>query len=559
MSGIIGVMNIGQTGIEANEAALKTAGHNLSNVNTPGYSRERVILEQHVPDMGHPGMMGSGVDARRIRRVVNHFLENQSTRQKTTLGFWESSRTSLGEIDSYYFHAQSEGLSRDLSRFFNHWETVANHPVDRAARSTLVTYGRNLGQDFHQMTALYAEARNRLGHQIEDQVAKINTRIARIAELNHNILAARGRGEDPNTFLDERTRLATEVSRLTNAHFFHDKDGSLNLHLGGQSAFSAEEVGHMTAVFDPVHDRYRMEFSPPSHSGPPIDITDRVRGGTLGGYLDVRDHKIKALQHHLDLLAYQVVNSVNAIHARGFGLSGQTGVNFFRPTVDVARTKGEGTGALVANVEDAADVLPAVDVEVDAAGVKVFSHADHVLLGSAQVTDGVGQVSAGGYAIRVLAPKKGAESFLVSGGGHVDGAALHLDVTHLTADDIAAAQSVATPGKNEGDNANAHQIFYLSQKHLRFPGEDEPSSIYEYYASGVARVGAWARQARLNDKAQVAISQSLENQRLSVSGVSIANESAKIIRFEKAYQASANLIQMVNRLLDTLVRLPNSG
>ena len=504
-------------------------------------------------------MMGAGVDARRIRRVVNHFLENQSIRQKTTLGFWESSRTSLGEIDSYYFHAQSEGLSRDLSRFFNHWETVANHPADRAARSTLVSYGRNLGQDFHQMTALYAEARNRLGHQIEDQVTKINARIARIADLNHSILAARGRGEDPNTFLDERTRLATEVSRLTNAHFFLDKDGSLNLHLGGQSAFSAEKVGHMTAVFDPVHDRYRIELAPPSHSGPPIDITDRVRGGTLGGYLDVRDHKMKAMQHHLDLLAYQLVNSVNAIHAQGFGLSGQTGVNFFHPTVDVARTKGEGTGALVANVEDAAAVLPAVDVEVDATGVKVFSHADHVLLGSGSVTDGVGQVSAGGYAIRVLAPKKGSESFLVSGGGHVDGAALHMDVGPITADDIAAAQSPATPGKNEGDNANAHQIFYLSQKHLRFPGEDEPSSIYEYYASGVARVGAWARQARLNDKAQVAISQSLENQRLSVSGVSIANESAKIIRFEKAYQASANLIQMVNRLLDTLVRLPNSG
>jgi flagellar hook-associated protein 1 FlgK len=359
--------------------------------------------------------------------------------------------------------------------------------------------------------------------------------------------------------LDERTRLATEVSRLTNAHFFHDKDGSLNLHLGGQSAFSADKVGHMTALFDPVRDRYRIEFAPPSHSGPPIDITDRVRGGTLGGYLDVRDHKMKAMQHHLDLLAYQLVNSVNAIHSRGFGLSGQTGVNFFHPTVDVARTKGEGTGSLVANVEDASDVLPAVDVEVDATGVKVFSHSDHVLLGSAKVTEGVGQVSAGGYAIRVMAPKKGAESYLVSGGGHVDGAALHMDVTNMTADDIAAAQSVATPGKNEGDNANAHQIFYLSQKHLRFPGEDEPSSIYEYYASGVARVGAWARQARLNDKAQVAISQSLENQRLSVSGVSIANESAKIIRFEKAYQASANLIQMVNRLLDTIVRLPNSG
>ena len=559
MSGIIGVMNIGQSGIEANEAALKTAGHNLSNVNTPGYSRERVIFEQHVPDTGHPGMMGSGVDARRIRRVVNHFLENQSARQKTTLGFWESSRTSLGEIDSYYFHAQSEGLSRDLSRFFNHWETVANHPADRAARSTLVTYGHNLGQDFHQMTALYAEARNRLGLQIDDQVTKINTRIARIAALNHSILAARGRGEDPNTFLDERSRLAMEVSHLTNAHFFLDKDGSLNLHLGGQSAFSAEKVGHMTSVFDPVRDRYRIIFAPPSHSGPPIDITDRVRGGTLGGYLDVRDHKMKSMQHHLDLLAYQLVNSLNAIHTRGFGLSGQTGVNFFRPTVEVARTKGEGTGRLVANVDDPAQVLPEVDVEVDSAEVKVYSHADHVLLGSAAMKDGLGEVTAGGYALRVLAPKKGSESFLVSGGGHVEGAALHLDVEKLTADDIAVAQSPAAPGSNEGDNANAHQIFYLSQKHLRFPGEDEPASIYEYYASGVARIGAWARQSRLNDKAQAAISQSLENQRLSVSGVSIANESAKIIRFEKAYQASANLIQMVNRLLDTLVRLPNSG
>ena len=559
MSGIIGVMNIGQTGIEANEAALKTAGHNLSNVNTPGYSRERVMLEQHVPDMGHPGMMGAGVDAARIRRVVNHFLENQSTRQKTTLGFWESSRISLGEIDSYYFHAQSEGLSRDLSRFFNHWETVANHPADRAARATLITYGHNLGQDFHQMTALYAESRNRLGHQIEDQVTKINARIARIAVLNHSILAARGRGEDPNTFLDERARIAGEVSRLTNAHFFHDKDGSLNLHIGGQAAFSEQEVGHMAAIFDPVHDRYRITFAPPSHSGPPIDITDRVKGGVLGGYIDVRDHKIKSMQHHLDLLAFQVANSVNSIHSRGYGLSGQTGVNFFKPTVEVVRTAGEGSGGVVANVEDASAVLPKILVESDAAGVRVYSAKDHLLIGSGVVKDGVATITAGGYALRVMAPKKGSESYTVSGGTHVAGTALHLDVTNLSADDVAVADSPVAPGSNEGDNANAHQIFYLSQKHLRFPGEDEPASIYEYYASGVAKIGAWARQARLNDKAQVAISQSLETQRLAVSGVSIANESAKIIRFEKAYQASANLIQMVNRLLDTLVRLPNSG
>ena len=559
MSGIIGVMNIGQSGIEANEAALKTAGNNLSNVNTPGYSRERTIFEQHIPDSGHPGMVGGGVDARRIRRVVNHFLTSQSTRQKTTLGFWESSRTSLGEIDSYYFHAQSEGLSRDLSRFFNHWETVANHPADRAARSTLIMYGKTLGQDFHQLTSLYSESRNRLSRQIEDQVVKVNSKITRIASLNHRILEARGRGEDPNTFLDERSRLVTEVARLTNAHFFHDKDGSLNLHLGGQAAFSEQSVGHMTAVFDSVHDRYRIEFSPPAHSGAPLDITDRLKGGSLGGYLDVRDRKLKAMEHHLDVLAHQLVNSVNSAHARGYGLSGQTGVNFFNPTVEVTRTKGEGSGGLVANVYDSSAVLPKVEVEVDQTGVRVFSAKDHVQIGSGVIRDGVAEVEAGGYSLRVLAPKKGTESFVVSGGGDVAGTALHLNVAPISADDIAAAGSPVSPGKNEGDNGNAHQIFYLSQKHLHFQGEAEPSSLYEYYASGVARIGAWARQARLNDKAQVAISQSLENQRLEVSGVSIANESAKIIRFEKAYQASANLIQMVNRLLDTLVHLPNSG
>lgn len=148
---------------------------------------------------------------------------------------------------------------------------------------------------------------------------------------------------------------------------------------------------------------------------------------------------------------------------------------------------------------------------------------------------------------------------MVTGGDEVAGSALHMNVGKITGDDIAAASRPVSPGMNEGDNGNAHRIFYLSQKHLRFKGEAEPASLYEYYASGVARIGAWAREARANDKAQVAISQSLETQRLSVSGVSIANESAKIIRFEKAYQASANLIQMVNRLLDTLVRLPNSG
>lgn len=561
MSGVFGILNIGKSGIEANEAGLSTSGQNVSNVNTPGYSVEEVHYDQSIPNNGNPGMVGTGVRATGIHRVVNSFLETQLTRQKTRMGYWEASRLSLSELDTYFSHAQNQGLSKDISRFLNGWEVVANHPLDRAARSTLLTYGKNLSEDFHQMAALYSQTKNRLGDMVTSSVVRINADMKKIAELNREILQAQAGGQSPNTLIDQRQHLVESISQLTNAHFFHDKNGAVTLHLGGQAAITDIDSGTLKEVYDSSHDRYRILIIPPGFSGTPIDITDRIHGGKIGGYLDVRDRKIAALQAHLNTLAHGLINHVNVQHVQGYGLNGKTNLNFFLPTVTVKPQEGTSSGITVtANVVDPGQNTGPVDVSVSGNKLTVTDERTGKLLKTVGLSDGVQTVRVSGYSIRVVSGGGNASGrFQVSGGSDTKGAALSMMVSDLHPEDLAVAFHPVKTGQNQGDNRNAHLLFGLLQDHVKFVGQDQPVSFHDFFATGVSEVGSWSRNARDHYMAQSLIQKGLENQRLSVSGVSIANESAKIIQYEKAYQASANLIHMTNRILETLVHLPSQS
>ncbi len=556
MSGILGTLNIGTSGIEANQAGLSTAGNNIANVHTPGYTQEEVVFDQNVPGDGSPGMVGNGVRGESVRRVVNQFLDNQMVRQKTRLGFYEASRISLGEIDSFFAHAQSEGLAKHLSSYMSTWETVANHPLDRAARASLIASGKTMSTDFHEMAGLYSQARDRLGQMVGEEVSRVNVDLSKIAALNRQIIKARAGGESPNTLIDQRSVLASKVSKALNAHFFADRKGAMTLHLGGQISVSDVEAGTLSSRFDPVTDSVRILIDPPGHSGgAPIDITDRIKGGTMGGYLNVRDAKIKHLQHHLDVLAHAVINHVNAVHASGYGLSGRTGVDFFHPTVMVS---GQGKGVtVVANAIAPNRAGHPLSVSVSGDRVTVVDQKTGKTVASSRLASGAGTVTVDGYSIRVAQAGTGATgTFRISGGNDVAGAALGMEVVVKDPSDLAAARNPVSQGKNAGDNRNAHDLFGLLSDRVHFAGTDRTATLHDFYSQTVAQVGSWSREARDNYKAQMVIEKGLKNQRMSVSGVSIADESARIIQYEKAYQASASLVQMTNRLLDTLVHLP---
>ncbi|MHB1757119.1 MAG: flagellar hook-associated protein FlgK [Leptospirillum sp.] len=561
MSGILGTLNIGTSGIEANQAGLSTAGNNIANVHTPGYTQEEVVFDQNVPGDGSPGMVGNGVRGESVRRVVNQFLDNQMIRQKTRLGFYEASRISLGEIDSFFANAQSQGLAKHLSSYMSSWETVANHPLDRAARASLISGGKTMATDFHEMAGLYSQSRDRLGQMVQEDVARVNVDLGKIAALNRQIIKAKSGGESPNTLIDQRSVLASKVSKALNAHFFQDRKGAMTLHLGGQISVSDVENGTLSSRIDPVTDSVRILIDPPGHSGSgPIDITDRIKGGTIGGYLNVRDVKIKNLEQHLDVLAHSVINHVNAVHASGYGLSGATGVNFFHPTVTVTQD-GQGNGVtVVANAIEPNRADHPLTVSVSAGKVTVTDGRTGAVVATSQIVGGAGTVKVDGYSLRITTSGKApGGTFHVSGGNDIAGAALGMEVEVKDPADLAAARHPVFQGKNAGDNRNAHDLFGLLSDRVHFAGTDRTATLHDFYSQTVAQVGSWSREARDNYKAQMVIEKGLKNQRMSVSGVSIADESARIIQYEKAYQASASLVQMTNRLLDTLVHLPNQA
>ncbi|EQD34247.1 Flagellar hook-associated protein FlgK, partial [mine drainage metagenome] len=131
----------------------------------------------------------------------------------------------------------------------------------------------------HEMAGLYSQSRDRLGQMVQEDVARVNVDLGKIAALNRQIIKARSGGESPNTLIDQRSVLASKVSKALNAHFFQDRKGAMTLHLGGQISVSDVENGTLSSRIDPVTDTVRILIDPPGHSGSgPIDITDRIKG-----------------------------------------------------------------------------------------------------------------------------------------------------------------------------------------------------------------------------------------------------------------------------------------
>jgi flagellar hook-associated protein 1 FlgK len=360
MAGSVGLFGVGVSGLQVANRALATVGNNIANVNTEGYSRQRVDIASRPPQLQGGSFVGAGADVVNTRRLFDGFATQQLRLSTAGLGYADAYYELSGVLDNLLADADT-GLNGPLQGFFDAVQDLASDPASGAARQALLGEAEGLATRFHTLDRAFADLDEQVGSRIESVVAEVNVLSEAIAALNHDIQVARGQAggrAEPNSLLDQRDELLRQLSQKVNVTVVEQDDGALNVFTGsGQALVLGSRASDLAAVageYDPT----RLEVAYQGQARSPI-ISSRVSGGELGALLEFRSRVLDPSRNALGRVALGLTETFNDQHGQGVDLQGRVGAAFFRPL--------DGTDALApvevrGHAENAGDASLAVQV-----------------------------------------------------------------------------------------------------------------------------------------------------------------------------------------------------
>jgi len=322
---------IGISGLNAAQAGLLTTSHNISNVNTPGYSRQTVNQASALPQFTGAGFFGQGVDVVNVQREYSDFLETQMRQIQSSASQLSRYSVQIGRIDDMLANEDS-GLSPAIDDFFAGVHSVAANPGDVAARQDMLSASNALVARFKALDAELTSSRNDVNSQLEANVTEINSLAKRIADLNDRIISATATGngaQQPNDLLDQRDTLIKDLNKLVGTTVVRQSDGSMNVFIGSGHALV---VGAKASTMQVVDDlEYAEDKQLAINTGGTLVRLrpEDVPGGEIGGLLSYRSETLNPAQNALGRIAMAMVASFNEQHTLGQDLNGAMGADYY--------------------------------------------------------------------------------------------------------------------------------------------------------------------------------------------------------------------------------------
>ncbi len=215
MAGISSVLDIGRWALFSSQRALETTGNNLANVDTPGYSRRSVILEEGPSIDRVPGQMGTGVRAKEVVRHFDDFVEKQYLGKLTDQERWGALQENLKSVETLFNNAEDSGLNQALAEFWDHWQKLAQKPDDGGVRTALIGKAENLLNAIEITDNDMQSLTQQMDDFIQQDVQEANNILQQIAETNRQIREKNIPGQNnPNQLLDQRNSLLRDLSEI---------------------------------------------------------------------------------------------------------------------------------------------------------------------------------------------------------------------------------------------------------------------------------------------------------------------------------------------------------
>jgi flagellar hook-associated protein 1 len=619
-----GLFGIGTSGLLAYQRSLATTGHNIANVGTEGYSRQRVELNARTPQFAGNGYLGTGVQTGATTRLADQFVESQLRTATSASAQYSTFFDLARQVESVLADPEA-GLSPGLQRLFAAAQDVANDPTSIPARQVFLSEADSLVDRFGFLSQQLAGQRDGLNGQIQTTVSEINSLAAAMGDLNRDIVSALGRsgGAPPNDLLDQRDQLVRELAERVNVTAVEQDNGALNIFIGnGQSLVIGDRAATLVAA--PLgEDPGRIDVGFSTGGSAVVDVGRFLTGGKLGALLDFRANVLDTAQNALGRTALALAQGFNDQQALGQDLDGLPGVDLFRvpePTVRAGASNAT-TGLPDVGITELGklttddyrlrfngsiwELRRASDQQVIADPGDVGLSIDTSALGGAAVGDSflIQPTANVAQQIETLTsdPRRVAAASLVRASIDVDNAgdatvrsvraldasdpdlqspvsvsfdagasefqvgavSVPLDPSGVTEiqyngwslviEGVPADGDTFLVGPNNGgvgDNANALALAGLQDARVLVGGT---TSLEGSYNALLGEIGTRTRQAEVASQSQSRLLDAAWARRESVSGVNLDEEAANLLRFQQAYQASAQVIAVTSTLFDTLL------
>lgn len=344
------VLSTGTGALIAFQRALATVSHNVANVATEGYSRQRVELSTRSPtDMGY-GYVGNGVQVSDVRRIADQLANTRLLESGGELARAQQLSGLASRVDTL-FSDKATGLAGVWSNFFDATTGLTSNAASSAAREDVLSDAKALTARFKQLNNQLDSLSNEVNSGLRSSAEEVNRIGAEIARLNGEI--ASNPNNVSNDLLDQRDRLVSQMVGFTGGTAVQQGDGSLNVFTsGGQALVVGNTSSKLTVATDPYRpERVRLALD---GNGQQIQLNDSSLGGKIGGLMDFRSDVLDPAQSELGRIAVGLAEAFNQQHRAGMDLNGQMGTDFF--TVPAPRVNGNanntGTGTLTASVGD---------------------------------------------------------------------------------------------------------------------------------------------------------------------------------------------------------------
>jgi flagellar hook-associated protein 1 FlgK len=625
----MGILNIGISGLNAAQAGISTTSHNISNVNTGGYSRQTTVQTTNTPQFTGVGYLGQGTSVSTIKRLYDGFLATQTREAQSQSSQLTMLSGQLSNIDNLLADT-TVGLAPVMDSFFGAVNTLASNPSDAAARQSLISAGQSMATRFRDLSAQLTTLREQANANINQSVSGINSLAAQVASLNNSVAAALGSGKPPNDLLDQRDALLLDLSKQTRVSVVPLADGTVNVFMNsGQALVLGNTPTQLQVQSDPANPQ-NLTVGINANGNFQQLAESTLAGGELGGSLAFRT-ALDGAENGLGRIAIELAQSFNAQHSAGQDLNGNLGTNFFAAGTPQSLVNANNTGNASLSVSisnygalTTADYRLAYDgtnyvvtnqstkqqqtfatlpQTVDGVSIGIASGTmnagDSFLIQptragatgfSSLITDpsrvaaalpvrasvANANTGSGTATVTAVTPPPGANlqqpvsivftsatTFNVVGTGTGNPTGLSftpgMQVSYngwtMTLDGTPASGDTFSVGANtggSGDNGNAIALGSLQTAKLLNGGT---AGLNEAYAQLVSDVGNQTRAAKTGADAQKVVLTNAQSAQQAVSGVSLDEEAANLLKYQQAYQAASKIISTANTVFDSILSI----
>jgi len=557
-------LDIGRAGLNTAQIQLDVVGHNIASANKPGYSRQRANISTRVPLERAYGFLGRGPFISGVERLRDNFLDTSYRSQASSLGRADLQTTFYSRLEDLYQEPGPNGFSNRLNVFFDSLNDFANNVENIPTRVATITEAETIAAALREHASDLEELRTSANEDIRGLVPRINAIGEQIAALNFSIKTLEAAGNTANDLRDDRDVLIDDLARIIDIQYRERQDGQVDILLGGRELVNGSAVRLLEAVptgaIDPNRpDFLRVQFAA---TGQEIEVFD----GELAGAFQLRDVVLRELVERNDTLAAALISELNAIHSQGNGLENiAIALSASNAALDPAAPLNSSglpfpvsDGSFDLVLYDASNMaIETVTVPITAGATSLNDIAAAINASAnatATVTDGVlTVVPNAGISFTFANDTSGALVSVGLNGLFTGTNGRNIRVSGHLLDNAALLSSGASLNPLEtGDNSIALEMAALRNRPVLSNGTE---TINNFFESTIVRLGTNARSNLDRRDVQLAVIQTLELRRQEVSGVNLDEEVTNLITIQKSFEASARVITVTDRMLDTLLNI----